>query len=311
MTDTLDHTSVLLEEVIEGLSISADGVYFDGTFGRGGHAKEILARLGKQGKLIGIDKDPNAVVTAQKKFGNDERFIMEQDSFSHLGNIAKQHDVTGKVNGILLDLGVSSPQLEEAERGFSFLREGPLDMRMDPTSGISAAKWLESVEETEMVRVFREYGEERYSRRIARALIKARQEAPIITTLQLAEIVKAAHPAWEKGKHPATRIFQAIRIFINNELDDLKHCLEQSIDVLAVGGRLVVISFHSLEDRIVKRFMREHVKGDEFPSGVPVLHSELNQRLKQIGRAIKPSVAEISENIRARSAVLRIAEKIA
>jgi 16S rRNA (cytosine1402-N4)-methyltransferase len=304
------HKPVLLEEVVEGLAIKPNGIYVDGTFGRGGHARSILKLLSTQGKLIAIDKDPEAAREAKELFGNDERFHICHDSFVNIAEIAKNLDVYGNIGGILLDLGVSSPQLDEESRGFSFLHDGPLDMRMNPEVGVSAAVWISKVKAEELADVFKKYGEERYAKRIAKAVIEARNEVPIKTTKQLAEIIKVANPKWEKHKHPATRCFQAIRIFINNELAELSACLEDCLEVLAVGGRLTVVSFHSLEDRIVKRFIKKHERGDTFPAGFPVRQEELTPRLKRIGRAIMPDSKECVDNPRARSAVLRIAEKL-
>ena len=311
MATTEKHLPVLFREALEALSIRPDGIYIDGTFGRGGHSSAIIDALGEDGRLLAIDKDPDAVCHARELFSGERRFAIRQGSFAALEQLAQEADVSGRVDGLLLDLGVSSPQLDRAERGFSFLHQGPLDMRMDNSSGISAAEWLGEAGADEMADVFKRYGEERYARRIARAIAQARETAPITTTGKLAEIISAAHPAWEKGRHPATRCFQAIRIHINRELDDLGMCLEQSLRVLAPGGRLVVISFHSLEDRIVKRFMRDTARGDVVPAGIPVTERQRNSRLRLIGKAQKPSHGEIHDNPRARSAVLRVAEKTA
>lgn len=305
------HRPVLLEASVEALSIDPTGVYLDGTFGRGGHSRLILQRLGERGRLIAIDKDPDAIAFAQQRFAEESRFQIVRGSFAMLAEVAEKAGVTGQVDGILLDLGVSSPQLDRAERGFSFLQDGPLDMRMDPASGQSAAQWLAGAKAREIADVLKEYGEERHAKRIARAIVAARAEQPIHTTLELAEIVAQANPSWEKGKHPATRSFQAIRIYINRELDELKQCLRQVLDVLAPGGRLAVISFHSLEDRIVKRFMRDQAKGDRFPPRLPVTQAQLQPRLRVVGRAIRADEAEVAANPRARSAVLRIAERLA
>jgi len=305
------HRPVLLEASLDALALKAAGVYLDGTFGRGGHSLAILQRLGAAGRLIAIDKDPQAVAFAETHYAEDARFTIVQGSFKRLAEIAATADVTGRVDGILLDLGVSSPQLDQAERGFSFLQEGPLDMRMDPASGESAAAWLARVEVRELARVLREYGEERYAMRIAKAVDKARRQAPIRTTRELAEIVARANPSWEKGKHPATRSFQAIRIHINQELEDLKQVLTQVPEVLAPRGRLAVISFHSLEDRIVKRFMREQSQGDPFPAGVPVTRDQLRPAMRLVGKPRYPDAQELAHNPRARSAVLRVAERLA
>lgn len=304
------HRPVLLAEVIEGLSIRPSGVYVDATFGRGGHAQALLQRLDAQGVLLAIDKDPEAVAAARKMFADDARFSIEQGTFAMLEHYVQGRGWKGKVDGVLLDLGVSSPQLDDPLRGFSFRHDGPLDMRMDPQVGMSAAQWLADASEAGIIAVLRNYGEERYAPRIARALITARKESPLTTTRQLAAIVAAANPAWEPGKDPATRTFQAIRIFINRELEDVAACLPQALEVLAPRGRLAVISFHSLEDRIVKRYMRDEARGDRFPVGVPVLATQLRPRVRLAGKAIHASPQELSENPRARSAVLRIAEKI-
>lgn len=302
---------MLFQEALDALNICPAGIYIDGTFGRGGHSSAILAALGETGRLLAIDKDPDAVSHARDRFAGETRFEIRQGSFAELEQIACDAGVSGRVNGLLLDLGVSSPQLDRAERGFSFLHDGPLDMRMDNSSGVSAAEWLAEAGADEMAEIFKRYGEERYARRIARAITEARRSAPITTTGKLAEIISAAHPAWEKGRHPATRCFQAIRIHINRELDDLGMCLEQSLRVLVPGGRLAVISFHSLEDRIVKRFMRDAARGDAVPAGIPVTEAQRNSRLRLIGKARKPSEEEVRANPRARSAVLRVAERTA
>ncbi|AHE67671.1 16S rRNA (cytosine(1402)-N(4))-methyltransferase RsmH [Legionella oakridgensis] len=305
------HQSVLLQESIEGLAIKADGIYVDGTFGRGGHSRLILTNLNKAGRLLAIDKDHEAVAYAKEHFGHDHRFTIVQGSFSKLHEIAIQAGVYGRINGILLDLGVSSPQLDNPERGFSFMQQGPLDMRMDSNQEIDAAHFVNQAEEQEMALVFKQYGEERYARRIAHAIVHAREQSPILTTQALADIVKEANPKWEKHKHPATRVFQAIRIYINQELVDLREFLKQCIGSLAIGGRLVIISFHSLEDRLVKQFMRDEERGMQPPQGIPFKASELVTNFKRVGKAIKPSDDEVRNNVRARSAVLRIGEKIA
>ncbi len=305
------HQSVLLHESIEGLAIKGGGIYFDGTFGRGGHSREILRHLNEQGRLYAIDKDLEAIEHATTQFGQDKRFHIFQGSFARIQEFATEAGVLGKVDGILLDLGVSSPQLDNPERGFSFMQQGPLDMRMDLSQPMSAARFVNEAEAEEMASVFRLYGEERFSGRIAKAIVAARNIVPITTTLQLAEIVKEANPKWEKHKHPATRVFQAIRIHINQELNDLKSCLEQCLNVLAPKGRLAVISFHSLEDRIVKQFMRDKEQGDKPPPEVPIRHEALKTNFKRVGKAIMPKEVEVKENVRSRSAVLRIGEKLA
>jgi len=305
------HESVLLQESIAGLAIRADGVYLDGTFGRGGHSRAILTHLNLSGRLIAIDKDKEAITHAHEHFADDPQFTIVQGSFANLGNIARQCEVHGHINGILLDLGVSSPQLNNPERGFSFMQQGPLDMRMDQNQTLDAARFVNHAQADEMAMIFRQYGEERFAGRIARAIVTAREQAPILTTDVLAEIVKQANPKWEKHKHPATRVFQAIRIHVNQELNDLTACLKQCIDALAIGGRLVVISFHSLEDRIVKQFMRDQELGVRPPPGIPVREVDMKTNFKRVGKAIKPHGDEVKKNVRARSAVLRIGEKIA
>lgn len=301
----------MLDEAVAALAIGTDGIYVDGTYGRGGHTGEILRRLGPQGSLLAIDKDPDAVRAAQAQFGNDTRFSIERGSFAQLKEFVAQRGWVGRVRGLLLDLGVSSPQLDDAQRGFSFQNEGPLDMRMDPHAGESVAHWLARARETDIAQVLRDYGDERFAKRIARAIVYAREQEPIVSTRQLANIVSNAVRTREPGKHPATRSFQALRIFINNELSDLEKVLDDALDVLAVGGRLVVISFHSLEDRIVKRFMRDKARGDDFPRGMPVTRDQMHPRVRVLGRPVFPGDAEIDVNPRARSAVLRAAEKLA
>lgn len=305
-----EHTSVLLNESLDALSIKSGGIYIDGTFGRGGHSKVILSRLEKNGRLIAIDKDKAAVDYGEKKFGGDRRFCIYHRPFSDIAAIASTEEVTGNVDGILLDLGVSSPQLDEDERGFSFLREGPLDMRMDNTKGQSAMEWINRASRDEIAEVLKHYGEERFSKRIANAITKKREEATIATTKQFADIVSAANPSWEKHKHPATRAFQAVRIFINKELDELETVLHDSLDVLKVGGRLSVISFHSLEDRIVKRFMNRQAKGEEIPRKLPIKEADIKLKMRLITKGMKPSLDEVNRNPRARSAVLRVGEKL-
>jgi len=310
MNTTFTHRPVLLDECIDALNIRPDGVYLDATFGRGGHAAAILARLGPEGRLLATDKDPQAIAVAHERFGNDERFQIFHGSFAEMNEFVASVGLAGKVDGVLLDLGVSSPQLDDAERGFSFMRDGPLDMRMDTTQGVSAAEWLAEAKEADITHVIKKLGEERFGKRIAHAIVNAREETPIVRTGQLAKLVSDAVPVKEKDKHPATRTFQAIRIFINRELDDLKVALEQALSVLSPGGRMAVISFHSLEDRISKRFMREEARGGDFPIGLPVTADQFSPNLKTIGRAIRPSRQEVDENPRSRSSVLRIAEKL-
>ena len=305
------HQPVLLEEALQALNIKANGHYVDGTFGRGGHSGELLSRLGKEGGLLALDKDPSAIAEAKQRFGQDGRCAIRQASFANLKQEVTTLGWLGQVDGILLDLGMSSPQLDDASRGFSFQKEGPLDMRMDPGQGQSAANWLAEAREMDIARVLKEFGEERFAKRIARAIVKARTEQAITTTGQLAAIIAAAVPTREPGKDPATRSFQAIRIFINKELDDLKACLDEVLDVLKPGGRLVVISFHSLEDRLIKRFIRQQERGDEFPLDLPVTQIQLQPRLRAVGKPVRPTEAEIRANPRARSAIMRVAERLA
>jgi 16S rRNA (cytosine1402-N4)-methyltransferase len=300
-----------MHEAIEALTIKEVGVYIDATFGRGGHSRSILKQLKSKGRLLVIDQDPDAIATAVELEKKDSRLELRHALFGSLRDIAQEKGIFGKVDGVLFDLGVSSPQLDQAERGFSFMRDGPLDMRMNPTEGISAAQWVNKVAEKEIADVLFQYGEEKHSRRIARRIVEERKQQPIETTVRLAEIVKEANPSWERGKHPATRAFQGIRIFINRELDELKLGLGQALEVLNIGGRLVVISFHSLEDRIVKRFIARQSKGDIYPRDLPVPQSLMNPRLKPIGKTIRASSHEIDANPRARSAIMRVAEKIA
>ena len=295
---------------MEALALRPDGRYVDGTFGRGGHSRAILARLGPAGRLLGLDRDPEALAAGRDLADQDPRFSMERGRFAELGAVAERTGLSGRIDGILLDIGVSSPQLDDPSRGFSFSAEGPLDMRMDPDSGESAAQWLAGAAEAEIARVLRELGEERFAGRIARAIVQARLQGPIRTTRALATLCEAAVPTREPGKHPATRTFQAIRIHINHELEELATCLAQVCDLLAVDGRLAVISFHSLEDRIVKRFIRDQARGERFPRGVPVTAAEAHPRLRPIGRAIHASPAEVAANPRSRSAVLRVAERL-
>lgn len=301
----------MLREAVDGLAPAPDGCLVDGTFGRGGHARAVLDRLDGRGRLLALDKDPQAVASPEAvALRDDPRFALEHGSFARLGEFVERCGWTGRVSGVLLDLGVSSPQLDEAGRGFSFLRDGPLDMRMDTSQGPDAAEWLAGATETELARVFRDYGEERHARRVARALVARRAIRPFLTTGDLAEVIAKAVPGREPGKHPATRCFQAIRIAINRELEELETGLRQAVDILAPGGRLVVIAFHSLEDRIVKRYLRDEERG-----GGPVdvrlpLLPERTGRLKRIGKAILPGAVEVAGNPRARSAVLRVAERL-
>ena len=301
---------VLMGPVLDGLEIKADGNYVDGTFGRGGHSSAILEQLNADGRLIAIDRDPQAIASVPRALEEDPRFELLRGEIAELSTCIGERELTGRIDGLLLDLGVSSPQLDEAERGFSFLRDGPLDMRMDPDAGVSAAEWINSVEEGKLRRVLKIYGEETSATRIARAIAAVREDAPIRTTTQLAEIVSSVVPAHTRKKHPATKTFQAIRIFINRELEQLEAALDQSIDVLATGGRLCVISFHSLEDRIVKRFMRNASRESEQYRGMPNVPAEFRPKLKTIGKVIVATAEEVTQNVRARSARLRIAERV-
>lgn len=306
------HITVLLGEAVESLAVRADGCYLDGTFGRGGHSRLILQHLGEEGRLLGFDKDPQAIATGQALAAEDGRFVIVQRSFAEMAGELAERSLSGKVDGVLLDLGVSSPQLDDAERGFSFLNDGPLDMRMDPTRGVSAAQWIATAPEDEIARVLKEYGEERFAKRMARAVVQRRVEKPFERTSDLAAVLTAANPAWEKGKNPATRAFQGIRIHVNNELGDLERGLDAALENLAIGGRLVVISFHSLEDRIVKLFMRKHAKGeaDKLPRNLPIRPPAFDPRLKLLGKPQFASDEELKANPRSRSAVMRVAEKL-
>lgn len=303
------HVSVLLNEALEGLAIKPDGLYIDGTFGRGGHSRALLSGLAPGGRLIAFDKDPEAIRTGNELAAIDGRFVVVQRSFADMAQELKDKGLHGKVDGVLLDLGVSSPQLDDPERGFSFLHDGPLDMRMNPGMGQSAADWVNSASESDIATVLKEYGEERFSKRMARAVVTRREQQAFTRTGDLAAVLKEANPAWEKGKHPATRAFQGIRIFINRELDDLADGLRAALECLAPGGRLVVISFHSLEDRLVKQFMRREAKGAPLPRDLPIRDIDIPVSVNLVGKAIKPTAAEIAANPRSRSAVLRIAEK--
>lgn len=309
---SFNHITVLLNEAIEALAVRADGCYIDGTFGRGGHSRLLLQQLGRDGRLLGFDKDPQAIATGQTLAAEDGRFVIVQRSFAEMADEAERLGLKGKVSGILLDLGVSSPQLDDATRGFSFLNDGPLDMRMDPDRGLSAAQFIAQAPEEEIARVFKEYGEERFARRMARAVVERRQVQPFERTGDLAQVLKDANPAWEKNKHPATRAFQGLRIHVNNELADLEAGLRAAMDILEVGGRLAVISFHSLEDRIVKLFMRRLEKGevDTLPRNLPVQVQRFDPIIRTLGKARFASEAELKANPRSRSAVMRVAEKL-
>ena len=304
------HVPVLLGPVLEGLDIKTSGCYVDGTFGRGGHSRAILERLTANGRLIAIDRDPQAIASAPEALRSDPRFELIRGESAQLEKFIDERGLRGSVDGVLLDLGVSSPQLDEAGRGFSFLRDGPLDMRMDPDAGISAAEWLARVDERELKRVLKTYGEERHAARIARAIVSVRDEVPIRRTAQLAKIIAEAAPSHGDKIHPATRSFQAIRIVINDELEQLRAMLQQSVNVLRRGGRLCVISFHSLEDRLVKRFIRESSRESEQYRGMPSVPAEHRPKLKAIGKLVEATAAEVSANRRARSARLRVAERL-
>ena len=307
MSDALVHETVLLHEAVEALAIKPDGIYVDCTFGRGGHSARILQQLGREGRLIVLDKDPMAVAFGRR--WTDPRFYIVHSGFTHLAAVLDELGVA-QVDGILLDLGVSSPQLDEAARGFSFRFDAPLDMRMDTSGGMTAAQWLETVDESLLTEVIRDYGEERFAKQIARAVIAARAVEPIQTTWQLVELVGKTVRTREAGKNPATRTFQAIRIYLNRELEELEHVLPECVSHLKTGGRLVVISFHSLEDRMVKHFIRSMADADTLPRNVPIRASEVPQgRMKLIGRAIKAGEAELKMNPRARSAMMRVAER--
>jgi len=312
MQENFKHTTVLLDEAVNGLNIREDGIYIDGTFGRGGHSRLILSQLGAEGRLLAIDRDPEAIAIANTI--DDHRFSIVHGPFSALADYVAERGLTGKINGILLDLGVSSPQLDDPERGFSFMRDGPLDMRMDPTRGQSAAEWLQNADEADIAWVLKTFGEERFAKRIARAITERNREQPMTRTKELADVIAAATPVKDKFKHPATRSFQAIRIWINSELEEIDTALKGALSVLAPGGRLSIISFHSLEDRLVKRFMRDQSRGPQVPAGIPMTESQLKalggRELKTLGKLI-PGEAEVRENPRARSSVLRIAERTA
>jgi 16S rRNA (cytosine1402-N4)-methyltransferase len=308
----VEHLPVMYAEVLQQLAIKQDGIYLDCTFGRGGHSQGILNLLGPGGQLLAVDRDSDAINSdyAQVML-TDQRFKLKHSCFSELESIVKNASLAGKIDGILLDLGVSSPQLDNPERGFSFLRDGPLDMRMDGNAGVSAEQWLASVDEKDLVKVLFDYGEERFARRIARAIVEKRAQSPIKTTRQLTELIEDAVPVREKHKHPATRTFQAIRIEINRELDELKAVLQQSARVLRQGGRLVVISFHSLEDRIVKRFIRDESGAKYNPGRLPIKEVDIAKGvLKARGKALKAGKQEISQNPRSRSAIMRVAERV-
>ncbi|MEQ5836925.1 16S rRNA (cytosine(1402)-N(4))-methyltransferase RsmH [Marinobacter sp. NFXS9] len=302
------HLSVLLSEAVDALVVRADGRYVDGTFGRGGHSRLVLERLSDSGRLLGVDKDPEAIAVGRELAQADSRFHIGHGSFAELERFLMESGWQS-ISGMLMDLGVSSPQLDDAARGFSFMREGPLDMRMNPQQSPSAAEWLNNAPEAEIADVIWRYGEERFSRRIARAVVARRADEPLATTREFAELIAGAVPKKEKHKHPATRTFQAVRIFINRELEDLEAGLQTAVDHLEPGGRLVVISFHSLEDRIVKRFMRDLARGPQLPRGLPVTADQAASDFRLIGKAVKAETDEVTDNVRARSAVMRVLER--
>ncbi|MDD5214739.1 MAG: 16S rRNA (cytosine(1402)-N(4))-methyltransferase RsmH [Methylococcales bacterium] len=308
----MSHLSVMLEEALHHLAIKPNGVYIDGTFGRGGHSQRILETLGENGQLIAFDRDETAINCERaQKLSQDSRFKLAHAPFSEMENIALQLNLNGKVDGILLDLGVSSPQLDDETRGFSFMNDGALDMRMDTSQGLSAAQWLSQIDEKTLVQVLFDYGEERFARRIANAIVTTRLTHPIETTRQLAKLIEDTIPFREKHKHPATRSFQAIRIAVNNELGELESALKQSINLLNSNGRLVVISFHSLEDRIVKRFLRDESGVKRNVGKLPIKEEDIEKGvLNVLSKAIKPTADEIKQNPRSRSAVLRVAERV-
>lgn len=310
-TSQFVHRSVLFSESIDALNIHPDGIYIDATFGRGGHSAGILEKLSPKGRLIAFDKDPQAIESA-KRFAEDPRFVIFHRPFADMLEVIQSEDLVGKIDGVFMDIGVSSPQLDDATRGFSFMHDGPLDMRMDTSSGQTAAEWLNTASLDDITHVLKVYGEEKFGKRIATAVVEYRQQQPIRTTKEFVQIIDAAMPVKDKHKHPATRTFQGVRIFINGELDELDIALEAATQILKPNGRLAVISFHSLEDRMVKRFIKAKSQGERLPSRLPVMQAEIDKSkvLKPVGKAIKASAQELSENPRARSAVLRIAEKL-
>ena len=312
MAEQFTHQPVMLTEAVDALAIRADGIYIDGTFGRGGHSALILSRLGESGKLIAFDQDPEAIAAAHSRFADDERFEIVHENFSSMAEVIKAKGLLGKIDGVLLDIGVSSPQFDDAERGFSFSQSGPLDMRMNPEQGESAAEWLSKAEAKDIARVLKIYGEEKFAKKIAFAIVDQREEASIETTMQLARLIEDAVPKkfQDKHKHPATRSFQAIRIYINRELEVLQETLEQVNDLLVVGGRLSVISFHSLEDRITKRFIKKMTSEPPALHDLPIKNDDIIKPMKKIGKAIKAGKEELTINPRARSAVLRVAERL-
>ncbi len=308
----MQHKPVMLAEALQQLAIKEDGVYLDCTFGRGGHTRAILSQLGEKGRVLAFDRDYDAIASdSAKPMLEDKRFSLMHCSFSSLEDVVKEAGLTGRIDGILLDLGVSSPQLDNPDRGFSFIQNGPLDMRMDTRSELTAAKWLARIDEKELTKVLFEYGEERFARRIARVIVETRPEKPFVTTRDLVKVIEDAIPIREKHKHPATRSFQAIRIAVNKELDELKAALQQSLNVLNRGGRLVVISFHSLEDRTVKQFIRNESGAKYDPGKLPVKEADITKGLlRKLGKPLTASNTEVEQNPRARSAIMRVAERV-
>lgn len=313
MSARFQHRPVLFDEVIEAMDIKPEGLYIDGTFGRGGHSAAILERLGQDGRLMVMDKDPQAINHARELYANEPRVTIVHDDYANLKEHVEAKGWAESVDGLLLDLGVSSPQLDDAERGFSFAKNGPLDMRMNPQQGQSAAQWLMAAPELEIANVLWEFGEERMSRRIARKIVAYREDQPIADTATLSALIAEVVPASKKNKHPATRSFQAIRIWINRELEHVEKVLSDLFDILSLGGRVLVISFHSLEDRLIKRFFKKYSTQEPVPKGLPLRDSELpvTIKLKLIGKALKAGAEELAENPRSRSATLRIAQRVA
>jgi 16S rRNA (cytosine1402-N4)-methyltransferase len=310
MADDFSHRPVLLDEVLDALNIQPEGIYVDATFGRGGHSAAILARLNAKGRLLAFDQDPEAIAHGRQNFAAEPRISFEHCNFSQVAQVVTEHELKQRIDGILMDLGVSSPQLDDATRGFSFLRSGPLDMRMNPEQGESAMQWLQRVELWDLTLVLKRYGEERFAKRIAGAIVAARDEGVIENTAQLADIISAAVPVKEKHKHPATRSFQAIRIFINRELESVEEGLRGAVDVLAPHGRLAVISFHSLEDRLVKRFMRAQSTPPKLPPGLPVMNIGQQAAFRLVSKSVVAGEAEVAMNPRSRSARLRVLERV-
>ena len=304
-----NHQSVLLEEALESLNIRPSGIYIDATFGRGGHSLAILHQLNDEGRLIAFDQDPEAVEFAKQQFADEPRFTIEHCNFNQVADVIERYGLTGKIDGVLMDLGVSSPHLDDAERGFSFMRSGPLDMRMDTSQGETAAQWLARVKPADLINVLKRYGEEKFAKRIATAIVDTRAEREITQTGDLAEIISNAIPVKEKHKHPATRSFQAIRIYINQELQAIEQGLKGTVSVLAKGGRLSVISFHSLEDRIVKRFMRDISSRPKLPAGLPVMEADIEVPFRLVSKPIVAGAEELDVNPRSRSARLRVLER--